>query len=307
MGQKSNKKIGTVVKAYVFISLGLFIYVVGWVAFLMPNHLVGGGVSGISALVQYATGFPVSYTYFIINAFLLLLALKILGKGFGAKTIYGVVLTTALFQVLPATLPADLIADLSENGKLISALIGGALTGAGIGIVFNQGGSSGGTDIVALIINKYRNISPGRIILSIDMVIIGGSFFVSGEPTLGKQLATVLYGYIVVSVTGYTIDMVLSGARQSQQFFVFSKQYETIARRITTEMNRGVTIIDGQGWYSKNEQKIVMIIARKTESNGIYRIIKEEDKDAFLSVGNVMGVYGKGFSELKTKRTKKEN
>jgi uncharacterized membrane-anchored protein YitT (DUF2179 family) len=232
---------------------------------------------------------------------LLLLALKVLGKGFGAKTVYAVALVTVLFRVLPAVIPADLIADLSENGKLISALIGGALTGAGIGLVFNLGGSSGGTDIIALIINKYRNISPGRIILSIDMVIIGCSFFVSGEPTLGKQLATVLYGYIVVSVTGYTIDMVLSGARQSQQFFVFSKDYETIARRITTEMNRGVTIIDGQGWYSKTEQKIVMIIARKSESNGIYHIIKEVDKDAFLSVGNVMGVYGKGFAELRTK------
>jgi uncharacterized membrane-anchored protein YitT (DUF2179 family) len=279
----------------------MLIYVTGWTAFLMPNHLVGGGVSGIAALVQYATGFPISYTYFIINAFLLLLALKILGKGFGAKTVYAVALTTVLFRVLPAVMPADLITDLSENGKLISALIGGALTGVGIGIIFNRGGSSGGTDIVALIINKYRNISPGRIILSIDMVIIGSSFFVSGEPTLGKQIATVLYGYIVVSVTGYTIDMILSGARQSQQFFVFSKHYETIARRITTEMNRGVTIIDGQGWYSKNEQKIVMIIARKSESNGIYRIIKDVDKDAFLSVGNVMGVYGKGFEQIRVK------
>ncbi|MDR3132629.1 MAG: YitT family protein [Prevotellaceae bacterium] len=295
----SNKKTRMVVKTYIFITLGIFIYVTGWVAFLMPNHLVGGGVSGIAAIIQYASGFPVSYTYFLINLFLLLLALKILGRGFGAKTVYAVVLTTVLFRVLPPVIPADLIADLSENGKLISALIGGVLTGAGIGIIFNQGGSSGGTDIVALIINKYRNISPGRIILSIDMVIIGCSFFVSGEPTLGKQLATVLYGYIVVSVTGYTIDMMLSGARQSQQFFVFSKHYETIARRITTEMNRGVTILDGQGWYSKNEQKIVMIIARKSESNGIYRIIKEVDKDAFLSVGNVMGVYGKGFERIR--------
>ncbi|MDR2358260.1 MAG: YitT family protein [Prevotellaceae bacterium] len=301
MKQKSAKKTRSIIKSYIFISLGMFIYVTGWVAFLMPNHLVGGGVSGIAALVQYATGFPLSYTYFIINAFLLLLALKILGRGFGAKTVYAVALTTVLFRVLPAIIPADLIADLSENGKLISALIGGVLTGAGIGLIFNQGGSSGGTDIVALIINKYRNISPGRIILSIDMVIIGCSFFVSGEPTLGKQLATVLYGYIVVSVTGYTIDMILSGARQSQQFFVFSKHYETIARRITTEMNRGVTIIDGQGWYSKNEQKIVMIIARKSESNGIYHIIKDVDKEAFLSVGNVMGVYGKGFEQIRTK------
>jgi uncharacterized membrane-anchored protein YitT (DUF2179 family) len=305
MELKSKKGIGSMIKEYIFISFGLFIYVLGWVAFLMPDHLVGGGVSGISALVQYAAGVPLSYTYFIINAFLLVLALKVLGRGFGAKTVYAVIFTTLLFRVLPAVIPADLIADLSENGKLISALLGGVLTGTGIGIVFNQGGSSGGTDIVALIVNKYHNISPGRIILSIDMVIIGCSFFVSDEPTLGRKLATVLYGYIVVSVTGYTIDMILSGARQSQQFFVFSKHYDTIAQRITTEMNRGVTIINGQGWYSKNEQKIVMIIARKSESNGIYRIIKDVDRDAFLSVGNVMGVYGKGFEQIRTKPAKK--
>jgi uncharacterized membrane-anchored protein YitT (DUF2179 family) len=299
--EKNRKNLRKEIKAYCLITLGLIIYVLGWVGFLLPNHLVGGGVSGIGAILHYATGFPVSYTYFIVNIFLMILAVKLLGKGFGVKTVYGIVVTSILFSVLPRVIPPDLITELASNGKLVSALIGGALSGAGIGIVFNQGGSSGGTDIIALIINKYRNISPGRVILSIDMVIIACSFFVSDETTLGKQLATVLYGYMVVGLTGYTIDLIVSGARQSQQFFVFSKKHDIIARRIATEMNRGVTIIDGKGWYSNEEQQIVMLIARKTESSSIYRIIKEVDQDAFLSVGNVMGVYGKGFDRIRTK------
>ena len=298
---EKSKRVRKEITSYLFITIGLATYVVGWVAFLLPNRLVGGGVSGIGALIEYATGFPVSYTYFIVNIFLLILAVRILGKGFGVKTVYAIIVTSLFFKIALNVIPTELVADLAANGKLVSALLGGALSGAGIGLVFNQGGSSGGTDIVALIINKYRNISPGRIILTIDMVIIACSFLVSDELTIGKRLATVLYGYITVSITGYTIDLIISGARQSQQFFVFSKQYEAIARRITTEMGRGVTVIDAKGWYTKNDQKILMIIARKTESNIIYRIIKDVDKEAFLSVGNVMGVYGQGFEQIRTK------
>jgi uncharacterized membrane-anchored protein YitT (DUF2179 family) len=213
MGKR--KKIIREIRAYVFISFGLAVYVTAWTVFLMPNHLVGGGVSGIGALIEYATGFKVSYTYFIINIGLLLLALKILGRSFGAKTVYAILFTTFLFRLFPDIIPADFIHEISiENGKLLSAMIGGVLVGSGIGITFMQGGSTGGTDIVALIINKYKNISPGKIILSIDMVIIACSFFVSQEVTMGQKLAAVLYGYIVVGLTGYTIDLWMSGARQ---------------------------------------------------------------------------------------------
>jgi len=299
--EAKRKNVGKEIKSYIFITFGLLVYVSGWVGFIIPSHLVGGGVSGIGTLIQYATGFPLSYTYLLVNVFLLFLAFKILGTGLGAKTIYAILLTTFLFRIMPEIFPKDLIAEFAENGKLISAMIGGICSGAGIGIVFTQGGSTGGTDIVALIVNKYRNISPGRIILSIDMIIIGCSFFVSEELTIGKKLATVLYGFVAVGITGYTIDMFISGARQSQQFFVFSKKYDIIAQRIATEMHRGVTIIDSTGWYTKENQKIVMLVARKTESNNIYRIIKEVDKNAFLSVGNVMGVYGQGFEQIRTK------
>ncbi len=297
---KKHSKIIRDIKAYVLITLGLATYVTGWTVFLMPNHLVGGGVSGIGALIEYATGFPVSYTYFLVNTVLLLLAVRILGKGFGAKTIYAIAVTTVFFAVFPKIIPQTFIQEISiENGKLLAAMIGGVMSGAGIGITFMQGGSSGGTDIIALIISKYRNISPGKIILSIDMVIIACSFFVSQEVSLGKKLATVLYGYIAVGLTGYTIDQWLSGARQSLQFFIFSKKHEEIAERITKEMGRGVSVIDAQGYHTKSQNKVLLVIARKTESNIIFSIIKEVDRQAFLSVGNVMGVYGQGFEKMK--------
>ncbi|MCL1973316.1 MAG: YitT family protein [Bacteroidetes bacterium] len=292
-------KIFKEIRAYLMITLGLLLYTGGWVVFLIPNHLVGGGVSGIGVLVYYATGFPVSYTFFAINAVLLLIALKVLGKGFGIKTVYGIVMAALCFQFLPQWIPADLIRELAvENGKLLATLIGGIMGGVGVGLTFSQGGSTGGTDIIALIINKYRNISIGRLILSIDVVIISCSFFTSEETNLGLRLATVLYGFILIGVTGYTIDLMIAGTKQSLQLFIFSKKYEQIADRLTNEMNRGVTLISGAGWYTKTERKILMVIVRRTEANTVYRIIKEEDRDAFLSVGSVMGVYGRGFDRF---------
>ncbi|MDR3236848.1 MAG: YitT family protein [Prevotellaceae bacterium] len=297
----NRKNIRREAKAYVLITVGLAIYALAWVIFLIPHHLVGGGVSGVGALVEYATGFRMSYTYFIVNAVLLLMALKILGRGFGAKTVYAIFINTLFFRLFPDVVPVDFIREIAlDNGKLLSAMIGGVMTGAGVGIALMQGGSSGGTDMVAMMVGKYRNISPGKIILSIDMVIIACSFFVSHETSAGHKLAAVLYGYMIVGLSGYTIDLILSGARQSLQFFIFSKNHERIAERITKDMHRGVTILNGTGWHTKTESKIVMVIARKTESSIIFNIIKDEDRDAFLSVGNVMGVYGNGFERIRS-------
>ncbi|MCL2738916.1 MAG: YitT family protein [Bacteroidales bacterium] len=293
-------KIFKEIKSYLLITFGLLLYTGGWVVFLIPNHLVGGGVSGVGVLIYYATGFPVSYTFFMVNAVLLLIALKILGRGFGIKTVYAIVVAALCFQLLPQWIPADLIHELAiENGKLLAALIGGVMGGAGIGITFSQGGSTGGTDIIALIISKYRNISPGRLILAIDVVIISCSFFTSEETNLGLRLATVLYGFILIGVTGYMIDLMIAGTKQSLQILIFSKNYQQIADRLTKEMNRGVTLISGQGWFTKKESKVVMVIVRRSEAGIAYRIVKEEDKDAFLSVANVTGVYGKGFDRIK--------
>ena len=296
---KKTKTILNVIKEYIIITLGLLLYTLGWVVFLIPNGLVGGGVTGISAIIYYATGFPLSYSYLIINGILLAIGLKILGKGFGVKTIYAIIVVTIFLDIIPGLVPQELINDIAiGNGKLLSAIIGGALAGVGIATTFTQGGSSGGTDIIALIVNKYRNVSPGRIILLLDVIIIASSIMIPTTESLGHRLAIIIYGYLLITVTSYTVDLVLSGARQSIQIFIFSKKYEEIADRIMA-IGRGVTVINAQGWFTKHEGKVLMVIVRRTESHHVYKVVREIDRDAFLSVGNVMGVYGKGFDEMK--------
>ncbi|HNY23235.1 MAG TPA: YitT family protein [Bacteroidales bacterium] len=296
----SSKKF-SVVKEYTFITIGLLIYVLAWNTFLIPNQLVGGGVTGIATLIFYSTGLPISITYFGINTVLILIGLKTIGWRFGVKTIYGVVFSSLAFQLIPGFLPEDLIQAMSlDNGKLISALIGAVISGTGVGIVIAQGGSTGGTDIVAQIVNKYRNISPGRIMLWCDLVIIGASYFFSDEPTVGLKLAVVLYGYLIIGLSSYSVDLILSGAKRSVQYFIFSEHYAEIADRITREMHRGVTVITSEGWYTKSEHKVLMVILRRTESNALAKIVKEIDRNAFMSVGSVTGVYGAGFEVLKS-------
>ena len=296
-------KLGTfwsILKEYVIIALGLLLYVCAWSVFLLPNNMVGGGVSGMGAIIQYATGFKISYTYFIVNAVLLVIALKILGKSFGAKTIFAVIVTTVLFRVIPDVIPSDFINEFAhENGRLTCALFGGALSGLGIAITFTQGGSSGGTDIIALIINKYRSISPGSIIVSLDVLIISSTLLIPSAGTFGTRLATVIYGFVTSAVFSYTLDLFLNGNKQCVQIMVFSKKYAEIADAITKEAHRGVTAIHSEGWYTHTESEIVTVVARKQESSQILRIIKKVDDTAFVSVSNVSGVFGKGFEQIK--------
>ncbi|AGY54241.1 hypothetical protein BRDCF_p1614 [Bacteroidales bacterium CF] len=297
--EKKKRTPFVVFKEYLIISIGLLLYALGWSTFLIPNNLVGGGVTGISAIILYATGFSISYSYIIINGVLVLIALKVLGKQFGVKTVYAILIVSLFFKIIPGLIPAELIQDISiGNGKLLSAIMGGVCSGVGIAITFTQGGSSGGTDIIALMISKYRNISPGKLILYCDIIIIASSMLIPDDSSLGEKLAVVIYGYILITVSSYTIDLVLSGARQSIQIFIFSKQYEEIAERITS-IGRGVTVIDAMGWFTKEKGKVLMVIVRRTESNYVFRIIREIDKGAFISVGNVMGVYGQGFDQIK--------
>lgn len=297
--EQKTKRVLERLRSYSIITFGLLLYALGWTVFLIPSGLVGGGVTGISAVIFYATGFPVSWSFFIINAALLAVALKVLGKGFGVKTVFAIVAVTLFLDRLPGLIPQELIEDIAiGNGKLLSAMMGGVFSGAGIAITFTQGGSTGGTDIVALMINKYRNISPGKLILYMDIFIILSSLIIPSEASIGERAAIIIYGFVLISVTSYTVDLILSGARQSIQIFIFSQKYQQIADAITPT-GRGVTVIDGMGWFTKKEGKILMVIVRRTESNFVFRLVREIDKDAFLSVGNVMGVYGKGFEEMK--------
>ncbi|MFZ2339645.1 MAG: YitT family protein [Bacteroidales bacterium] len=282
------------VRTYVVIALGLLVISVAWTAFLLPHQISGSGVSGIAAIVFYATGIPMGYTYFAINVVLILIALKILGKSFGIKTIYGVVLSAIMLTVLQPLIPAAVVQE-----KFMSAIIGGMLCGTGLGIIFTRGGSTGGTDIIAMMVTKYRNVSPGRVILLCDVIIISSSYIVLSNLESAQRIETMVYGFVTMAIQAYTLDAILSGNRQSVQILIFSRHYERIADQITSTMRRGVTVIDGTGWYTKEPQKVIITLVRKQEASDLYRIIKSIDDKAFITVANVMGVYGKGFEELK--------
>lgn len=288
------KKILNTAQSYSIITFGLFIFSLAWIAFLIPHRITGSGVSGIGALVFYATEIPVGYTYFVINVGLVLLAIKVLGANFGVKTVFGVTIAAILLSVLQSYIKVPVVED-----KFLSTLIGGGLGGVGLGIIFTQGGSTGGTDIIAMIVNKYRNISPGRVILLCDIFIIGSSFFVLTEMEPIKRFETIVYGYVAMAIQAYAIDAILSGNRQSLQVIIFSQKFDEIADRITEQMGRGATVLDGVGWYTKENQKVVITLVRKHESSDLYRMIKEIDSKAFISVASVMGVYGKGFEQIR--------
>ncbi|MBR0052957.1 MAG: YitT family protein [Bacteroidales bacterium] len=317
----------TIAKEWALVTLGITIYVTGWTIFLMPNNLVGGGVSGIASMIQYATGgaIQMGYSYFTLNAILIIAAVVVIGMGFGAKTIYAIILASVGLRFLPEIIPLEIIQTLAlQNGKLMSTLCGGVMAGIGIGMSISNGGSTGGTDIIALIYTKYRNVSPGKVILYLDFVIILSSLLVPSivpdlDPQTGKQLlgadgqplshlmpfsekvTTVIYGLILVTVNGRVIDAYLSGSQQSVQLFILSKKFAEIADSITHELHRGVTVLDGKGWYTQEPTEVLMVITRKTDLNLLLRYIKAIDPKAFLSVSSVNGVYGQGFDTIKGK------
>lgn len=276
------------IKTHAIITFGLILTAIGWMGFLIPAEITGGGISGISSIIFYAVGFPIGLSFLIFNVFLILLAIKILGLKFGMQTIYGVIGLSFFFSIFQPFFNGPIVKD-----AFLAAVIGGILSGAGIGIVFSQGGSTGGTDIIAMIINKYKNISLGRLILYQDVVIIASSFL------LFHSLEKIVYGYVSMAITSYVIDLVLEGSNMSYQIFVFSKKHDEIATRISEEVGRGITLLDGQGWYSKEKLKVLLILVKKYESAQVLRIIKETDPNAFISLGSVMGVYGEGFERIK--------
>ncbi len=283
-----NRKMAVAIKDYVIITFGLSLFALGWVVFLIPAEITGGGISGVGAVLYFATRIPVSVTYLSVNVILVLIAVKILGANFGVKTIYSILILTLFFALFQNIVKEPLV-----NDMFLSAVLGGMAGGIGLGVVFSRGGSTGGTDIFAMIINKYRNVSPGRIILYCDVIIIASSYFVFQSPE------KLVYGYVSMWVVAYSLDSFLSGANRSAQMFIISKNYQKIADFINKEAIRGVTILDGKGWYTQEDTKIIMSVVRKKETSQIFRKIREIDPEAFISMGSVMGVYGKGFDKIK--------
>ncbi len=289
----NKNRIYSELRSYLGITIGLFLYVLAWVAFLIPNEIVGGGATGFATDIHFLTGkaIPINYAFFAANAILLAIGFYILGNSFGIKTIYGMVFTFLMLTFLPE--PTIITNSFQDSDKLICAIIGGIVSGFGIAIAFRNGGSAGGTDIVAMIVSKYKNISPGKVYLYSDLFIIGASFFINFD------FRTIVYGYVTMAVFSYSVDLVLSGSRQSVQIFIISKKYDEIARRIINEVNRGVTALDAIGWYSQTSSKVLMVIVRKNDTKQVHQIINETDPEAFISEASVMGVYGKGFDVIK--------
>lgn len=280
-------------REYLMIALGLLMYSSAWKGFLLPHEITGGGATGIGAIVQYGTGFPIAATYGIINVVLLAISLWKLGLAFSLRTIYGVGCLTLFLAILPQVPVGTFV---SENEPFMACVLGGILAGAGMGIMFLNNGSSGGTDIIAKIVNKYRNITLGRALLYCDILIICSSYLL---PT--GSIEKIVYGLTTMAITTFTLDMVVNGVRQSVQFFIFSARYEEIANAINIEVHRGVTILDGMGWYSKKPVKVITVLARKNESSKIFKIVKSIDPNAFVSQSSAIGVYGQGFDVMKVK------
>jgi uncharacterized membrane-anchored protein YitT (DUF2179 family) len=288
MVKAQKPKLESVIKDYTIMLVGLVLYVLSWTLFLVPAQITGGGISGLAAVIFYSTKIPIGLTYFAINAVLISIALKILGPNFGVKTVFNMIALTLLFAIPQEYFPGALIED-----NFLSAVLGGMMGGVGIGIVFSRGGSTGGTDIIAMIVNKYRNISPGRIILYCDVIIISSSYF------LVHSVEKMVYGFVSMAVVSYTLDAFLSGSNASAQIFIFSPKYEEIADFINNESVRGVTVLDGTGWYTQQNVKVIMTIVRKKETSIIFRKVKEIDPNAFISMASVMGVYGQGFDKIR--------
>ncbi|GJH40798.1 membrane protein [Capnocytophaga sp. HP1101] len=282
---------------YLTIFVGLVLYAVGITGFIIPNKIVTGGLAGICLIINYKTGIEIAISYWTINIILLLIGFKAVSKQFTYRTFLSIsILSLFLWLGRQYLMPY-----FSEHPPLsddfLTVIMGGLLCGTGLGLVYSANGSTGGTDIIGFVLTKYWNMSIARILLVVDVCIVLSSFFIleHKEDTLEKTI----YGLILLPLMWQMVEIVINGARQSVQLFIFSKHYDEIANHINSELKRGCTIIDGIGWYSKSSQKIVIVIARRTESTSIFRLVRSIDPAAFVTKTNVMGVYGNGFDKLK--------
>lgn len=287
------------VKDYALMALGLFVFAFGYVFFLLPYKIISGGLSGISTLVFYTTGIHPNITYLAINVLLLLLAVRIMGRRYFIRTIIGAMVASALIAYFQGLI-LEIGPDGQESLKCIlgdqtfmACVIGALLEGLGLALVFLSGGSTGGTDIIASCVNKYWDISLGRMLLFIDIVIVGCSYFITHD------IQMIVVGYLTMLISMNLLDYVINGARQSVQFIIISRKDQEIATAVSEEIGRGVTVLYGEGWYSKDGLRVLLIMAKKYESRQIFQLIRMTDPTAFVSMSNVEGVFGEGFDKIK--------
>ncbi len=292
-----KRPVWKIVMQYLFIVLGIMLYCFSWTVFLVPKHIIGGGVVGLATIVYYLTGFPMGITNFVVNGILLIIGYRILGGKFGLNTIIGMTTASLSLILFQQVLEVNNMEYFKfENMELFTrAVLGGALSGIGIGICFVNGGNSGGSDIIALIVTKYRNVSPGSVILVVDAIVIAGTLLVPN----GLGVEGMVYCYIVLVTFTYTLDLVVEGRKQTYQITIMSQLNEQVADAIGNEVKRGVTLLNGWGWYTKKDQKVLLVIAQKKDKVEIMRLVKAIDPNAFISVAKTQGVYGKNFDTIK--------
>ena len=278
-------------KDFMFIVFGILLYAIGYTAFILPERVVMGGVAGLSALIYYATNIPAGISIFVLNITLLVIAFSALTKQFVVRTIVGVLLLSLFIGSLQPLFQAFPIITAGED-KFMHVLIGGMLSGAGLGVVFSHNGSTGGTDILTVLLTKHFNLSFGRAMQFIDCTIIGSSYL------LFHSMETIVYGIVFTLVASYVCDFVVNGSRQTVQFLIISKHYKEIAT-INRRVNRGVTVIEGKGWYSKENVEMLVVLSRKYESQDIFAVIKQIDPQAVVSQTFCHGVFGEGFDKIK--------
>ena len=287
----NEQKIRSQAKDLFFIAFGILLYSFGYTAFILPEKVVMGGVAGISALGYYALSIPPGATMWILNAALLIIAFKGISKQFTIRTIIGVTIMSLMVSALQPIFQQYPLITAGED-KFMHVLIGAALGGAGLGIVFSHNGSTGGTDIIIALLNKYFRVGFGRAMQFIDISIISSSYL------LFHSTETIVYGVAFTIIASYLCDYVINGTRQTVQFFIISKEYEKIADTINHKMDRGVTLIEGKGWYSKEGVKILMVLARKYESQELFNNVKAIDPYALISQTFCHGVFGEGFDKM---------
>lgn len=291
----SLNQVLTFIKEYFLMAVGILLYSFAWIGCIIPADGMGGGAAGLALVLCRATehlfglSVQVGTMAIIINGLLLLVSGFILGWKFGIKTIYCVLLIGIFMNMWEDILPAGNFMHLE---RILLVIMGGIIAGIGIAICFKQGGSTGGVDIVSMIINKYRTVRYGNIVICSDFTIIASSLLV------GSHIDTVIYGFVMTAIFGYTVDLIMSGNQQSNQVLIMSHKYEEIAQAVIQKAHRGVTLLDGMGGYTKEHTKIVLVVCRKRETSMVLKVVKSVDPDAFMSVGSVMGVYGKGFQPL---------
>lgn len=301
----ATRKVLLVIFDYLVITFGAVLFVMGWTSFLLPNGIIDGGLTGVCALLSMVTGVPVEYWNFGLNGILLIIAWMVLGRSFGVKTVYAIILTSILFRVLGGDnlmfLKSVEGQPLEVGEKVLVPIIGGLLEALGLGMILLRGGSTGGTDILALIINKFWPVSLGRFYLISDFIVIGLLMFIPGH-----CFADVIYGYICMGVFAFSLDMVMMGKESAVQVLVFSDHYGKIGDYINKEMGRGVTALRSIGWYTQQDRQVLLVMLRKTELPSLVKVIKDIDPKAFVTVVPANNVYGEGFDEMKTGLSKKK-